>query len=84
VFDGKWHYAAVSFSAAGGVATAYLDHHTLGTQNVTEKILASPVRIGFWVDAIYNKPFNGGLDEIAMYPSALTADQIARHVAAAG
>ena len=42
-----------------------------------------PVRIGFWVDALFNKPFDGGLDEIAVYPSALTADQISRHYAAA-
>ena len=44
---------------------------------------ASPVRIGFWVDALFNKPFDGGLDEIAVYPSALSADQIGRHHAAA-
>jgi hypothetical protein len=32
---------------------------------------------------LFNKPFSGGLDEIAAYPSALTPDQIARHYAAA-
>ncbi len=84
VFDGRWHYAAISYSAAGGAATAYLDNHALGSAKVTEKPLASPIRIGFWVDALYNKPFNGELDEIAVYQSALTADQIARHFAAAG
>jgi hypothetical protein len=84
VFDGRWHYAAVSFSAAGGVASAYLDNHGLGSAKVADKPLASPIRIGFWVDTAYNKPFNGELDEIAVYPSALTSDQIARHFVAAG
>jgi hypothetical protein len=84
LFDGRWHYAAISYSAPGGAATAYLDNHALGSKNVAEKPLASPVRIGFWVDTAYNKPFNGELYEIAVYPSALTAAQIARHFTAAG
>jgi hypothetical protein len=83
VFDGKWHYVAVSFSGGSGVATVYLDNHTLGAQAVPDRPSESPVRIGFWVDTIYNQPFNGGLDEIAVYPSALTADRIAAHYAAA-
>jgi concanavalin A-like lectin/glucanase superfamily protein len=83
VFDGHWHYAAVSYSSVDGVATAYLDNHKLGSKPVRERPVASPVRIGFWVDALFNKPFNGGLDEIAVYPTALTTDQIARHYAAA-
>jgi hypothetical protein len=52
VFDGKWHYTAVSYSGAGGVATVYLDKHTLGTAPVQDHPSASPVRIGFWVDAL--------------------------------
>jgi hypothetical protein len=83
VFDGSWHYAAVSYSGAGGIASVYLDKHTLGTAPVQDRPSPSPVRIGFWVDALFNKPFSGGLDEIAVYPTALSAEQIARHYAAA-
>jgi hypothetical protein len=83
VFDGHWHYIALSFNGGSGVATAYLDKHTLGSQGVPDRPSPSPVRIGYWVDTIYNKPFSGGLDEIAVYPSALTAEQVARHYAAA-
>jgi trimeric autotransporter adhesin len=83
VFDGNWHYAAVSFSATSSMASVYLDNRTLGSTSIADRPAASPVRIGFWVDALFNKPFDGGLDEIAVYPSALTVDQIARHYAAA-
>jgi len=83
LFDGKWHYVAVTYTASTGLAAGYLDNHALGTQSVQEHPVASQVRIGYWVDTAYNKPFNGSLDEIAVYPSALSAAQIARHFAAA-
>jgi concanavalin A-like lectin/glucanase superfamily protein len=82
VFDGNWHYTAVSFSTSSSMASVYLDNRALGSTSIADRPGASPVRIGFWVDALFNKPFDGGLDEIAVYPSALTADQIARHYAA--
>jgi hypothetical protein len=84
VFDGHWHYAAVSFSASSSMATVYLDNRTLGSTSVPDRPAVSPARIGFWVDTFFNKPFDGGLDEIAVYPSALSADQIERHFIAAG
>ncbi len=83
LFDGRWHYVAVTYTAGSGMAAGYLDNHALGTASVQEKLLASTVRIGYWVDTAYNKPFNGSLDEIAVYSSALSASRIARHFAAA-
>ena len=83
LFDGKWHYVAVTYTASSSVAAGYLDNHALGTANIQEHPLASPVRIGYWVDTAYNKPFNGSFDEIAVYSSALSPARIARHFAAA-
>lgn len=80
LWDGNWHYVAVTYSAAGGVATAYADGHSLGTRNpVALNITAGPILLGHWVDTVINKQLIGSADDIAVYPSALPAGRILAH-----
>lgn len=83
VFDGQWHYAVVTFATGSGTATVYLDNHNLGTASVADHPSASPVRIGYWIDTVFNQPFNGGIDEVAVYKSTLSSGRVGAHYAAA-
>jgi hypothetical protein len=85
VLDGKYHFIAVTYSAASEKFTGYLDGKKLG-----KTIHAGPLalgggtlRIGWWVDTVYNQPFNGSMDEIAVFPSALSKTTIKAQYAAA-
>lgn len=84
IWDGQWHYAAISYSATSGQATAYIDGHSLGAKAPQPlNITAAPIMIGKWVDSLINQPLIGSVDEIAVYPTALSAARIAAHYAAA-
>jgi hypothetical protein len=84
LWDGKWHYVAVTYSAATGVATAYVDGQSLGTRTpVALSITAAPILLGRWVDTVINKPLIGSANAIAVYPTALPAGRIAAHYQAA-
>ena len=39
--------------------------------------------MGYWIDTVFNQPFAGGLDEVAVYPSALSSGRVSAHYAAA-
>ncbi|MFI5282995.1 MAG: LamG domain-containing protein [Candidatus Dormibacterales bacterium] len=85
VFDGAWHYIAGSFTQAGGGSVdLYLDGKLLATTKVSDQPATSQVRIGYWVDTFCNSPFAGSIDEVAIYPTALTAAQVKAHYTAAG
>lgn len=78
VLDGNYHFIAVSYSAAGDKFTGYLDGKKLG-----KTIHAGPLslgggtlRIGWWVDTVFNQPFNGSMDEVAVFPSTLSTTTI--------
>lgn len=80
LWDGRWHYVAVTYSAAAGVATAYADGQSLGTRNpVALSITAGPIMLGHWVDTVINKLLIGSADDIAVYPTALPAGRILAH-----
>lgn len=86
LFDQNWHYLAVTYDATTGTVTAYVDGQSLGGQlavNSPLNLAASPVRVGNWVDQIINQPYIGDADEVAVYPTALSAARIAAHYAAA-
>jgi hypothetical protein len=85
VFDGSWHCIVGTYSAAGtGIATIYLDGKMLSTHPITDQpAVASPVRIGYWIDTVRNLPFTRSLGQIAVHKSALTADQVTAHFNAA-
>jgi hypothetical protein len=89
LYDGSWHYLAVTYDAATATVDAYVDALGLGAQHVATgsgafSLSSSPVRVGNWIDTVVNQPFNGGLDEVAVYPSALSAKTILAHYKAAG
>lgn len=84
VNDGAWHHVALVYGGTGG-ATLYVDgvvdplstYHNGLTGSTTT---GAPLRLGARNTAYW---FNGTLDEVAVYPSALSADRVAAHVAAA-
>jgi len=85
VFDGEWHYIAASYTVAGsGSVSLYLDGKQLRSAVVSDSPATSPVRVGYWIDSVCNSPFAGSIDEVALYRSALTADQVKAHYTASG
>jgi len=75
ILDGAWHYFAVTFD--GALVTGYLDGESIGSSPLGPlATTATPLAVGG-----SNGP---GLDEVAIYPSALSAAQIAAHFDASG
>ena len=52
LWDGQWHYLAITYSAAADKVTGYVDGHDLGalTPVTAINLLPSPIRIGYWID----------------------------------
>jgi hypothetical protein len=78
-----WHH--VVFTIQGGSnLKLYVDGVLVGstTAPVAASFSANPV-IG-WSDATWVSHFNGTIDEVALYPSALSAARVSTHFAAAG
>lgn len=83
--DGTWHHVAVSVSATTG-AKMYVDG-ALSSTDATMTPTAGYAgywRVGTGSTAFYDaRPFSdfvvGSLDEVAVYPTALTAQQVAQH-----
>lgn len=89
IYDGAWHYLVITYNATTDTVTGYADAHDLGAQtpNTNSKqfnLQPSPVRVGNWIDTVVNQPFNGGLDEVAVYPTALSSKRVLAHYKAAG
>jgi hypothetical protein len=76
--DGNWHYLAVT--STGSAATVYIDGVEIGTQTFPvplDTISTSSVTVGGNLDGFVG--INGTLDEVAIYPTALTATQVQNH-----
>ncbi|WP_030442892.1 Ig-like domain repeat protein [Actinoplanes subtropicus] len=72
--DGAWHQIAFSYDAAAGKVVLYVDGVAVSTTaGVTLSGAAAPLRT----------TFGGGLDELAVYPSALSPARLAAHFSAA-
>jgi hypothetical protein len=81
--DGNWHLIDLTWD--GTMLHAYADGRHLGDAAPDGPLNTSPstgLRIGYWVDTVINKPTVGGLDEVAVYGTALPAKRIAAHWAA--
>ncbi len=79
--DGSWHFVAATYTDVGGVdqVTAYLDGASLGTKSFTGT-LSTPPSSTLWIGAGPNDccgSFYGGIDEVAVFPTALSAATIA-------
>lgn len=78
--DGSWHMLAATYTDANGVdqVTAYLDGVSLGTKSFTGT-LATPPSSTLWIGSGPNDcctSFYGGIDEVAVFPTALSAATI--------
>jgi Tol biopolymer transport system component len=75
--DGNPHHIAVAYD--GGVTvTGYVDGQQVG-QGTLPSPLATPLGSGLKVGAGFDGPFNGALDEVAIYAGALSPTQINAH-----
>jgi hypothetical protein len=81
--DGNWHYVVVTSN--GITATAYVDGTSLGTQafpTPLDTVSSGTLVVGGYTNE--TNGVNGGQDELAIYPSALTAAQVHAHYTASG
>lgn len=81
VNDGAWHFVAVTYNDASGVdqLTVYVDGVSLGTQSFNNTLQTPPTST-LWIGTGANNccvPFYGGLDEVAVFASALSSSAIA-------
>jgi hypothetical protein len=81
--DGQWHHVVGTFSP--GSQKFYLDGALLGTQNTaaaegyTGYWRIGADNLGGWPNGPSNAGINGTVDEVAVYPVALDADQVQTH-----
>ncbi|MGH9073698.1 MAG: LamG-like jellyroll fold domain-containing protein, partial [Acidimicrobiales bacterium] len=96
LWDGNWHYLAVTYDASAKTFTGYVDGHDLGAPvadqygNPAVNIASAPIRLGQWADGSYSPsthgyfyPLIGSLDEATVYPAALSSARIEAHWTAA-
>jgi hypothetical protein len=87
--DGAWHHLVGVSDGSVGTLTLYIDGAVAGTAGTPAAgILEStaPVSIGAERSGVlppYDWPYNGTIDEVAIYNIALTAAQVESHYAAA-
>jgi hypothetical protein len=85
VTDGTWHFVAVTSN--GTSATVYLDGISLGTQTFPTALDTVPAAPGFIVGGDAQDcclGFDGDLADVAVFPAALTAAQVAAQFTASG
>ncbi len=87
--NGGWHQVVVTYD--GTTATLYLDGQSLGGQSFGAALNTAVDANGlilandFWTyGSGVDYQFNGSLDDVALYPAALTASQVAAHFSASG
>lgn len=82
--DGAWHMITVTYD--GTTVTAYEDGHSLGTKTFGSPLSTAPggLALGSWTAQCCNAWTYGGLDEEAVFPTALTAAQVSSEFAASG
>jgi hypothetical protein len=80
--DTSWHH--VVFSVQGGTALRlYVDGSSAGAATVAARPTFSATAVIAWTDATWMSKFPGSIDEVAVYPTALSAARIATHYSAA-
>ena len=85
LYDGNWHFLAIVHDVSGDTMTAYVDGQSLGSQTTTAALdlQAGPVRVGNWINQDLDKYFYGDADEVAVFPTALSASEITAQYQAA-
>ncbi|HLX47910.1 MAG TPA: LamG-like jellyroll fold domain-containing protein [Streptosporangiaceae bacterium] len=83
--NGAWHFIVVTTN--GTSATVYVDGTSLGSQNFPATLDTLPTASGLQIGAGPQGccgSFSGGLADIAVFPSALTAAQVSAEYTASG
>lgn len=76
--DGKWHHLVATWNHAAGTSFLYLDGVLIGRGAwVGAGEPAAPTLIGVW-NGVGNY-WNGSIDEVAIYHTALTGDRVLAH-----
>jgi M6 family metalloprotease-like protein len=85
VNDGRWHHVAVVI-ALGQSVTFYIDGRLSSTvaMQTAAYAVVSPLYIGTFPGSYNGSPFTGAMDDVWVYPSALTASQVAAVAAGTG
>ncbi|GAB3248521.1 LamG-like jellyroll fold domain-containing protein [Kineosporia babensis] len=86
ISDNNWHLITATYDSTTHEVTAYLDGVSLGSEAFTDPELTSTANSKLWLgaDSTGNSQHYGGLDEVAIYPTALTAAQVEARVNASG
>jgi hypothetical protein len=85
ITDGNWHFVAVTTN--GTSATVYVDGISLGTQTFSSALDTVPAAPGFIVGGYAQDccgGFSGDLADVAVFPAALTANQVTAQFTASG
>jgi len=82
--DGAWHLYDITFD--GTYAATYLDGLPMGTVNYGSINTVNDPNVGLVLGNCSSQscPSTGSLDEVAIYPSALTSSRVAAHYSASG
>ena len=87
--DGKWHHLVVTYDgSSGGMIAAYIDGQLFGSRTISSSLSTTLSVQGLMMGSDPTDPnmtgdlFKGSMDELAIYPTALTAAQIAAHYSA--
>jgi hypothetical protein len=87
--DGNWHHLVGVYSSSASTMTLYFDGEvaastatpTLGVLTSTDPVSIGAERSG--PTPVYDWDYSGTIDEVAIYPYALTSSQVTAHYAAA-
>ena len=82
VADGFWHLITVSYG--GSVISAYLDGRLQGTAHFDAALATFGSSLALGASPDYYNRYVGLLQDVAIYPAALTAAQVAAQYAASG
>ena len=84
--DGAWHMVTVTYD--GDTITVYLDGRAIGTSHFAASLDTLPASPLLYVGSLFNTGAAGlydtNLDDLSIYPSALTAARVAAHFTASG
>ena len=77
----KWHHVVYTIQG-GSVLRLYVDGVAAGSKTLTNRGTFSGRPVIGWSDSTWLSKFAGSVDEVALYPTALSAVRVAAHYAA--
>lgn len=82
VADGRWHHLVYTYDSTTSTGRVYVDGKLQGFAIWPRVDGAAVASLGY--DAVIDKFFKGQLDEVAVYPYPLSAEQVRSHYLATG